>query len=197
MEHIFIAGQNREKVFVLFHGTGGDEQSLVPIAQQLDDTYSVLSIRGDVSENGQNRYFKRKAEGVYDIEDLLLRAQELIAFLDEASWNYQFELKNCTFIGFSNGANIIIEMILNHHLAVKQAVLLAPMFPVPVSHMEVDNDLKVFISTGKHDPIVPIFESEAVIALFKQKGATITHEWVHSHEVTYPLLEKVKQWLHN
>ena len=65
-----------------------------------------------VNENGMNRYFKRLAEGVYDEEDLEYRGQRLLGFIYEAAEQYQFDLKRTALVGFSNGSNIAINLML-------------------------------------------------------------------------------------
>ena len=92
MHSIFKKGHPEAPVFVLLHGTGGDETSLLPIAQELNKQATVLSIRGDVSENGMNRYFKRLAEGHYDLEDLEKRGEALHKFIQQAANEHQFLL---------------------------------------------------------------------------------------------------------
>ena len=109
MHSIFKKGHPEAPVFVLLHGTGGDETSLLPIAQELNKQATVLSIRGDVSENGMNRYFKRLAEGHYDLEDLEKRGEALHKFIQQAANEHQFSLDKIIFIGYSNGANIAIQ----------------------------------------------------------------------------------------
>lgn len=102
MHSIFKKGHPEAPVFVLLHGTGGDETSLLPIAQELNKQATVLSIRGDVSENRMNRYFKRLAEGHYDLEDLEKRGEALHKFIQQAANEHQFSLDKIIFIGYSN-----------------------------------------------------------------------------------------------
>lgn len=83
MEHIYNENKKGAPVFVLLHGTGGTETDLLPLAQALNSEYNVLSIRGNVKENGMNRYFKRLGEGNYDWEDLEFRGNELYEFIAE------------------------------------------------------------------------------------------------------------------
>ena len=96
----------------MLHGTGGDETDLIPLGTALNPNYNLLSIRGEVNENGMNRYFKRLAEGVYDEEDLEYRGQRLLGFIYEAAEQYQFDLKRTALVGFSNGSNIAINLML-------------------------------------------------------------------------------------
>lgn len=196
MEHIFKKGITVDSpTFILLHGTGGDEHSLLPIAEFLNPDYAVLSIRGNVNEFGALNFFKRKVEGVYDIDDLTLRAKELKAFIIEASQNYDFDIAKAVVVGFSNGANIAIEMLLKDEATFNKAILMAPMFPVSVDEQHSLSHQQIFISMGKHDPIVPISESERVVELFQSRQAQVTIFWVNSHEVNPMLLYRAKEWL--
>jgi Predicted esterase len=89
-EYIYKEAQPGHPIFILLHGTGGDEQNLLPVAEVLDTEAGVLSIRGNVSENGMNRFFKRHGEGNYDVEDLMRRGQELYEFIEEKAEEHDF-----------------------------------------------------------------------------------------------------------
>ena len=103
MEHVFKKGTNPKKpVLLLLHGTGGNEHSLLSLAPMIDSEASVLSVRGNVSEQGMPRFFRRLSEGVFDEEDLVFRTKELHEFLDEASEKYEFDRENVVAIGYSN-----------------------------------------------------------------------------------------------
>src|SRR3954470_12810679 len=97
---------------LLLHGTGGNEDDLIPIGQMLTSSASLLSLRGKVLENGMPRFFKRLAEGVFDIEDLIRRANELADFIALAAAKYGFEQEQLTALGYSNGANIAAAVLL-------------------------------------------------------------------------------------
>src|SRR5579872_4013622 len=103
--HNFISNNNVVKVLLLLHGTGGNEDDLLTIAQMIDEKAAILAPRGKVLENGMPRYFRRLAEGVFDLEDLQFRTNELADFIVNASKKYSFELSSVTAIGYSNGAN--------------------------------------------------------------------------------------------
>uniref|UniRef100_UPI00351F67A4 alpha/beta hydrolase n=1 Tax=Staphylococcus aureus TaxID=1280 RepID=UPI00351F67A4 len=102
MEPIFREGQKGAPTLILLHGTGGDEFALLPLGEALNENYHLLSIRGQVAENGMNRYFKRLGEGVYDEEDLEFRGQELLACIKEAAERYEFDIEKAVLVGFSN-----------------------------------------------------------------------------------------------
>src|SRR5699024_2655388 len=130
MKHIFNKGKDSTKpTLLLLHGTGGTELDLLPIAGQIDEEASVLSVRGNVSENGMPRFFRRLAEGVFDEEDLIFRTNELHAFLEEAAEKYQFDRDNIIAIGYSNGANIAASLLFHFKDALKGAILHHPMVP--------------------------------------------------------------------
>lgn len=193
--HIFNEGQADQPVFVLLHGTGGDEENLLPIAQVLNPDANVLSIRGDVSENGMNRFFKRHAEGQYDVPDLMERGENLYQFLEDAADKYNFDLADAVYFGFSNGSNIAINMILREETKINKAMLYAPMYPVDYDETIDLSDTKVFLSMGKNDPIVSQEDSQYVIEMFNKLGADVTEFWVNSHEITGENLQAGKDWL--
>lgn len=185
MNHIFKQGDQGKPVFLLLHGTGGDERDLLPLAEMLDPTYSVLSVKGEVSENGMARYFRRLAEGEYDVEDLEYRGKELYQFIEESAKEYEFNLEDVIPVGFSNGSNIAINIILREETPFKKALLFAPLYPVDLQNNNKDlSDFNVFLSMGERDPIVTKEQSERVIQIFKERNGTVSETWVNSHEIT-------------
>lgn len=195
MKYIYNEKQKGAPVFVLLHGTGGTESDLVSLAELLNPTYNVLGIRGNVQENGMNRFFKRHSEGNYDWEDLDLRGKELFEFIVEKSKEYDFKLEDVVLVGFSNGSNIAIQMMLEQPDAFKRAALFAPMYPVNVTEKQDFNDVRVFLSLGKGDPIVPESESEHVIRLFRDRDADVTTAWIDGHRLTQQVALQAKNWL--
>src|SRR5690625_1693656 len=130
MKHIFQKGTDESRpTILLLHGTGGNEQDLLPLAEIIDKEANVLSVRGNVSENGMPRFFKRLAEGVFDEEDLVFRTKELNEFLDEAAEKYGFDRNNITAVGYSNGANIAASLMFHYEDALAGAILYHPMVP--------------------------------------------------------------------
>ena len=112
MKHIFQQGSNPEApLLLLLHGTGGTETDLLPLAEMVSPGSSVLSVRGNVLENGMPRYFRRLAEGVFDEEDLIFRTKELYDFLELASGQYDFDRDRVVALGYSNGANIAASLM--------------------------------------------------------------------------------------
>lgn len=124
MIHIFKKGNDESKpTLLLLHGTGGNERDLLPLAERIDPNANVLSVRGNVVENGMPRFFRRLAEGVFDIEDLIKRTEELNEFLNEAADQYGFDRDHILAIGYSNGANIAGSLLFHYQDALKGAIL--------------------------------------------------------------------------
>ncbi|UJF15566.1 alpha/beta hydrolase [Jeotgalibaca sp. MA1X17-3] len=195
MEYIYKEKKKGAPLFVLLHGTGGTEKDLVSLAEFLNPEYNILGIRGNVQENGMNRYFKRHGEGHYDWEDLEFRGNELYTFIVEKSNEYTFKMEDIVLVGFSNGSNIAIKMMLQQPKSFKRAALFAPMYPTDVQTKPDFSDLKVFLSLGKDDPIVPESENLRVIDLFKQSGADVTTARINGHQLTQEVAEKAQIWL--
>jgi phospholipase/carboxylesterase len=178
MKHIFKQGSDTTKpTLLLLHGTGGTEEDLLPIGDMISPTSSVLSVRGNVLENGMPRFFRRLAEGVFDEEDLILRTRELYEFLAEASEKYGLDRHNMVAVGYSNGANIAGSLLFHYGDAFKGAILHHPM--VPLRNMELPNlvEIPVFIGAGRNDPICPAQESEDLHTLLTGAGAITELHW--------------------
>ncbi|SDL06697.1 alpha/beta hydrolase [Lacicoccus qingdaonensis] len=196
MLHIFKEGKKGGPVFVLLHGTGGTEHDLIPLAEMLNSDYSILSIRGNVQEGGMNRYFKRHGEGQYDMEDLEFRGKELLNFIKESADKYDFNTEDAIPVGFSNGSNIAINIMLREESDIKKALLFAPLYPVDLSGNNKDlSGAEVFLSLGKGDPIVPEDESEKVVEIFKERGADVRHTWVNGHSLPQEVAMEARDWL--
>ncbi|UUX34300.1 alpha/beta hydrolase [Fundicoccus culcitae] len=196
MKHIYQKGFDQVGfTFVLLHGTGSNEVDILPLADSFDQTFNVLSIRGNVNENGALRYFRRLKEGVYDEDDLHLRGEELLTFIIEASQTYAFDIDKVVLLGFSNGSNIAINMLLRDDNPFKYAMLLAPMYPLEPENLKEQPMLKVFLSMGKHDPIVSLDDSKHVIDLFEARKAQVVQSWTNSHEVSAQTIIDGRKWL--
>lgn len=195
MKYIYQENKKGNPIFILLHGTGGTESDLLSLAELLHPEYNVFGIRGNVQENGMNRFFKRHGEGNYDWEDFDFRGKELFDFILEKSKEYYFKLEDAVLVGFSNGSNIAIKMMLQQPDGFKKAVLFAPMYPADVEEKHNFSDVKVFLSLGKGDPVVPEVESERVISLFNERNADVTTAWVQGHSLTQAVAQQAKDWL--
>lgn len=196
MKHIFQKGTNRNKpTLLMLHGTGGNENDLLPLAGLIDPEASVLSVRGKILENGMPRFFRRLSEGVFDEEDLILRTKELNEFLDEAAEQYDFERSNVVAVGYSNGANIAASLLFHYKDALKGASLHHPMVPRRGIELPDLTGKHVFIAAGTNDPICPAAESEELSSLLQRANANVTLHWENQgHRLTNEEVEAAKRW---
>jgi len=196
MRHLFQQGRDPAKpTFLLLHGTGGNESDLLPLAGMIDPDASVLSVRGNVLENGMPRFFRRLAEGVFDEKDLMFRTKELYEFLDEASKKYSFDRKNIVAIGYSNGANIAGSLLFHYQDALKGAILFHPMVPRRGINLPDLSETKVFIAAGTNDPICSPQESSELQLLLAQAHAKVDIHWENKgHQLTLGEIKAAAKW---
>lgn len=196
MRDLFFKGVNTKlPTLFMLHGTGGTEQDLVPIAKMISPESSILSVRGNVSENGMPRFFKRLAEGVFDEEDLRFRTRELRDYLNEASVKYGFDRDNVVAVGYSNGANIAASMLFHFQDTFKGAILHHPMVPIRGLMLPEMSGLPIFIGAGKNDSICSSNETEELDEMLQAAGAHVTIHWEQNgHQLTQSEVEAAVSW---
>ena len=185
-----------DPILLALHGTGGNEQDLLPVANMIAPSAGVLSPRGKVLERGMPRFFRRLAEGVFDLEDLKVRTGELAEFLKAAGTRYQFDVSRLVAVGFSNGANIGASLLLLRPDVLRAGVLFRAMVPLVPEPMPSLSGTRVLISNGERDPIVSSNESERLAGLFRAAGADVTLAWQPAgHELTQADASQARDWL--
>lgn len=189
MTHIFKNNQS-EKTLILLHGTGGDEYDLLELASRIDETANILSIRGNVKENNMNRFFKRIAVGVYDMDNYKQETNNLINAINRFSDKYQFPLENATIVGFSNGANIAIGL-LQTNLIVKRYILFSPDFINPNATFKDLTGVKVFLTNAPNDPYVNRDHIKKLMTVLKP---VLTVYQTAGHQITYEDLMASIAW---
>ncbi|MFJ7737063.1 alpha/beta hydrolase [Lysinibacillus sp. NPDC097287] len=196
MQHVFHKGTDETKpTLLLLHGTGGNEHDLIGLAKKIDDTANILSVRGNVLENGMPRFFRRLAEGVFDMEDLIFRTQELNDFVTQAAKEHCFDRTNVVAIGYSNGANIAASLLFHYEDALAGAILHHPMVPRRGIALPTLTNTPVFISAGTNDPMCSAQESEDLEALLSAADADVTTAWFnYGHQLTMPEVEAAREW---
>lgn len=196
-DHNFLDSNNGNwMTLLLLHGTGGSEDDLIQLGREISQSASILSPRGKVLENGAPRFFRRLAQGVFDLEDLKFRTNELADFVKNASKIYSFDAQNVVAVGYSNGANIAASLLLLRPEVLSAAILFRPMIPlIPDRALDL-SEKNIFVSSGLHDPIVPKRETERLVDLFKGSGANIIIHWEESgHELTMEEITEARKWL--
>jgi phospholipase/carboxylesterase/glyoxalase family protein len=197
-QHRFIPASDptADTTLVLLHGTGGNEDDMIPMGEELYPGAALLSPRGQVLENGMPRFFRRLAEGVFDQEDLLRRAQELATFIAEARERYALQDQKMVAVGYSNGANIASAIVLLELFRFSGAILLRPMVPFRPDTPPRLNGIPIFIGAGRQDLIVPRDNALELAEIFRLGGADVTVHW-HSggHQLGLDDFEEAKRWL--
>ncbi|TMQ68436.1 MAG: alpha/beta hydrolase [Candidatus Eisenbacteria bacterium] len=188
-----VAGAS-PRTLLLLHGTGGNEDDLLPLGPMLDPVAALVSPRGDVLENGMPRFFRRLREGVFDEADLRVRAQALAAFVEEMRAAHG--LGPVIAVGFSNGANVATAVLLLHPGALAGAVLFAAMVPIVPDPLPDLSRVPVWIGEGREDPMVPVEEAERLAALLQRANADVTLHWHPGGHALHPAeVAAARAWL--
>ena len=196
--HRFIPSEESpaRRILLLLHGTGGNENDMIPLGRDLDPTAAILSLRGNVLENGMPRFFRRLAEGVFDEEDVVRRAHELADFVGAAASRYQFDPQILTAVGYSNGANIAAAVLLLRPGVLTRAILFRAMVPITPATPPNLSGTRALICSGKHDPIVPGENAEYLAAMLRQAGAEVTLRFEEApHQLVFAEIAAAKNWL--
>ena len=193
--HEFVPGTSH-RTLLLLHGTGGNERDLIPLGRELDPDASLLSPRGKILENGMPRFFRRLAEGVFDLEDLKTRTNELGDFVDAAMRHYELAANYLVGVGYSNGANIAASMLLLRPELLRAAVLFRAMVPLVPENLPDLSSVRVWIGAGSQDPIIPTSETQRLAELLRSAGADVTIRFFNAgHGLTSSEVETAAQWL--
>lgn len=194
--HRFVPSTGSPITLLLLHGTGGNEDDLISLGRRLLPGAALLSPRGKVLENGMPRFFRRLAEGVFDINDLVNRTDELDEFVRRASAAYNFDSKLVVAVGFSNGANIAASSLLLHPMLLAGAVLLRPMVPFKMQGIPDLSRVRILILAGKEDAIVPRELTEELAQLLQKGHADVTLCWQDGgHTLTENDVAVAGDWL--
>ena len=181
---------------LLLHGTGGDENDLIPLGRQLLPGAGLLSPKGRVTEDGAPRFFRRLAEGVFDQVDLAQRTTELADFITGATTAYRLDPSGLIAVGFSNGANIAASLLLTYPRLLRAAILFSPMIPFRPAKEPDLSQASVFIAAGRADRIVPPEQTLALASLLRKYGATVEVHWsAGGHSITPPEVASAAEWI--
>ena len=176
--HRFVPAQTPEApTLLLLHGTGGNENDLLPVGGMLDERAALLSPRGKVLEHGMPRFFRRLAEGVFDHEDLMRRTHELAGFVERSVDEYDIDQRRLFAVGFSNGANVAASLLLAYPRLLAGAVLLRAMVPFEPDSAADLSGIPVYLAAGRSDQMVPPENTERLAQVLREAGADVTLDW--------------------
>ncbi|EHR63408.1 alpha/beta hydrolase [Saccharomonospora cyanea] len=195
-DHEFVEGSPSAPVLLLLHGTGGSPADILSLGKELCPASPMLAPAGPVSEHGAARWFRRHAEGVFDTEDVVLRAGQLADFVTEARERYELGGRRLVVAGFSNGANIAAAAVLLRPDVLTEAVLFAAMLPVPEPPRHDLSGTRVLMANGRRDPMAPLVPAQELAAALRERGCDVTEHW-HSggHQITVDGIAAAKEWL--
>lgn len=192
-----VGGEARS--LLLFHGTGGGAAEFDRLGAHLSDGAAKgaarLSLQGDVSEFGAARFFRRRAEGVYDREDLAARVAKLDGFLSAAERAYGYDPQGAIGIGYSNGANILASLVFAVPGRIKRVALLHPLIPFepPAAAL---SGTRVLIAAGRRDPIAPTAATQRLADRFEDRGASVELCWSDGgHALSAAALEATRRFI--
>ena len=179
---------------LLLHGTGGNENDLIPLGKTLAPDRTLLSPRGKILENGMPRFFRRLAEGVFDEADVIARANELADFILAVS--AENDLPKPVAVGFSNGANIAAALLFLRPEILQGAILFRAMVPLKNPPPAKLAGTRVLFVSGASDPIIPKDNAAALAAMLASAGAIVQHEILPTgHNLSQADVTLATSWL--
>ncbi|WP_457580449.1 alpha/beta hydrolase [Ensifer canadensis] len=191
--HKLKAGLPGTPIFFVFHGTGGDENQFFTFATQLMPAATIVSPRGDVSEHGAARFFKRTGEGVYDMTDLSRATKKMAEFVRILASEHQ--ASEVIGLGYSNGANILANVLIENGLF-DRAILMHPLIPFRPRDNAALAGRHVLITAGERDPICPAPQTQALADYFKAQGTVTNIEWhAGGHDIRQNEISAIERFI--
>lgn len=199
MQYVYKSSRKKDAItLLLLHGTGGNEHDLVPLANYFGTDINVLSLRGNVSENGMPRFFKRLQMGVFDENDLEFRTHEMVSFINELAEKENFDTSKIIALGYSNGANIAGATLFLYPSFLAGAILFRPMLPFQNREIKGKTTARVFLSSGKNDTMVSETEIDNYVDKLTAAGFLVTNRALNTgHNLTQKDIDLAVEWFEN
>jgi len=178
--YVFEAGDGAGPVLLLLHGTGGNERDLVPLARLVAPNAPIVSPRGNVLENNMPRFFRRLAEGVFDLADLAERTAQLAQFIRAVGERHDFAPERLVALGFSNGANIAASVMLAEPATLRRGILLRAMVPFQPETPPDLSESSALLCAGRSDPIIRPENTERLAEMMRAAGARVDLRWLEA-----------------
>jgi phospholipase/carboxylesterase len=195
--HVHLPGDPEKPVLLMLHGTGGDEEQIARFGTELLPGAEIIAPRGPVTEDGMRRWFRRHAEGVFDIDDVVARSAQLAGFIHHARRRYRLGDRALVAVGFSNGANIALATALLNPVALDRVIALSGMYPLGERGCAVDlTGTRVLALNGDRDPMAPTASVNTLVATLRGQGAD-AQQVVRpgGHGIEASDLEAARDWL--
>lgn len=186
---------NSPKAIFLLHGTGGNEEDLFPLVDAYKKSHTIVGLRGNILEYGLPRFFARKSEGVFDMNSIEKESKKFIQFIKEWSKTNFVELEDMLFVGYSNGANMILATMFKHPEIIRKAVVLHPMLPyMPDANLDLSHN-SILLSWSPYDTVVTSEISAGVISVLTKHQAQLTVlETKAGHSISQEEVEALEQF---
>jgi predicted esterase len=195
--HRFEPARNADNViFIALHGTGGDESDLVGLCREIRPTAAIISPRGRVKEGPHNRFFRRTAQNVFDLADLEIQTRALAGFVSDAVTHYALSDKKRVAIGYSNGANMAVNVMLQYPTAFDGAILLRPLLPDEPAHTPDLSGKKILVLGGNDDSMIPPDRTRRLVEYLERTGCALETDWLDAdHRLTPEDIATAKDWM--
>jgi phospholipase/carboxylesterase len=191
--HRLRAGAPGKPILFVFHGTGGDESQFFDFGSRLLPEATIVSPRGDVSEHGAARFFKRTGEGVYDMADLGRATGKMAGYVRQLAEEYGASA--ILGLGFSNGANILANVMFEHGDLFDASVLMHPLIPFQPRDSAKLAGRRVLITAGERDPISPVPATRELADYFVRQKADVKVEWhAGGHDIRPNEIEAISEF---
>ena len=189
------AKEGNALTLLLLHGTGGDHTSFIGLGRLVSPGASLIALKGNVNENGNLRFFRRHGEGVYDMDDLAMRTLRLADAIPELLAEHGRDPAMVVGIGYSNGANLLGNLVFERPGSLAGAVLMHPLLPYEPPMRDLSGK-PVLITYGRRDPVTSTEHVEEIISRLRERRADVTADLMEAgHEVRDPELKAVAKWL--
>lgn len=193
-DHTYIDNQV-SRTLVVLHGTGGSKSDFLFFDQLLNHSFNILALQGNLSEHGLSRFFKRLAMGVFDQESIKKESKRLHEFMTNWQKKYGQKPEDYVYLGYSNGANMILATLFYFPSLITTAVLLHPMLPFTPTAVSL-KEKRLFITHGLDDALVSQQQQDAVTNVLKEKSALIIKkDYPAGHQLSNQEIQDVTAFL--
>ena len=193
--HRFIPGRDAARPpMLLLHGTGGDENDLIPLADRIAPGATLLSPRGKTLEHGAARFFRRYPDGVWDRDDFAAATADIAAFVGKARAAYG--IGKPVALGYSNGGNLTWSLLFKDATLLAGAVILRAMLPFDPRPVPDLDSVPVLLIAGRYDDIIPLARADDLAAMLREAGAEVAyHVLPTNHGLDGNDMRLMSEWL--